>query len=230
MLNCTDGRALHNPESVAGNPERAKQLVELRRREWAAQQADLRADFLEGLLPHGLTNRRVGRGAHGSEDGRPPPLGIGEQPLQVTLCRLVVFGGNTRGLELSEQLKASDRIPHAAEHIRRNESRREPYDAISESAAIDFRISCPACLTPRPARAINMLIRGVWNNVSCKHCLINRRSNTWLCPCGLAWHTCANHASTGFSCGRPIFYGPQNPPAKQADYGPLGSPPLSGSL
>ena len=52
------------------------------------------------------------------------------------------------------------------------------------------------------------LLKGLtWKQISCSLCLVPKKASNWFCFCGVPWHLCPQHRSTGFALppkpGRP---------------------------
>ena len=54
--------------------------------------------------------------------------------------------------------------------------------------------SCPKCNATRSVEGCSLLVRSGWGHILCITCRITSRSFTWLCACGVPWHSCSIHA------------------------------------
>ena len=82
----------------------------------------------------------------------------------------------------------------------------------------------PTCRKLREA-ARSTLVKGVaWTQLKCPCCMRSSSAAKWLCPCGVAWHSCTDHRSPGFACGAKPRFKKKTRSAAHADPLPHSAP------
>ena len=61
-------------------------------------------------------------------------------------------------------------------------------------------LDCPACGKPKEVAHMQLVNHSKWCSLLCSSCHTVRVARSWLCRCGISWHTCAEHAKQGYNC------------------------------